>query len=260
MKRRLALAGWLAFIATSIAVLHRLGQWFPLDLIVDPGGPLEPTLAASLRLLGLAVGYWLAASTLLYLVGRATRIPAAVRAVRWMTIGPVKRLVDGMVAGALVAAIGLPAGVGAMTEPGYVPVPAGDPPAGDQIGPVFPVEDVQVERGQVESSLLDPGSVVPGTLFLPMQPVANPPTADPDKDTPPALVSAGPTEVVVRPGDHMWSMAEQKLALVRGRAVSDSEIALYWLKVVGTNLSRIRSGDPDLAFPGEVLVLPPVDP
>jgi hypothetical protein len=58
----------------------------------------------------------------------------------------------------------------------------------------------------------------------------------------------------------MWSLAEQRLTQVLGRGVSDTEIAPYWLQVIGVNLSRIGSGDPDLIFPGEILLLPEIDP
>lgn len=255
MKRWLALAGWLAVIAVSIAWLHRLGQAFPPDLILDPGGPLEPALASALRLIGLTVGYWLAGSTLLYLMASVARLPAAVRAVRWATIGPVRRLVDRIVAGALVATMSLPTAVGAMTVSGYVPVPAGDPvetapTRSDDAGFLDQVED-QLPTAPPED---------PVTLFVPVQPVGNPPPANPQSANPQITITVEAIEVVVRPGDHMWQLAEQRLALVRGRAVTDSEIAPYWLKVVGTNLSKIRSGDPDLIFPGEVLVLPAIDP
>lgn len=233
------LAGWLTFVGASIVGLHRLGNWFPLDLVLDPGGLLEPALAAVMRVLGLAVGYWLAGSTVLYLVGRVARIPAAIRSVGWATIGPVRRLIDGLVAGALVAGVGLPSTAVAMTEPGYIPVPAGDP---------------------IETDHPPTGSVVPGWLFLPIPQTPVSAIADPGSAAPQATVPNDASEVVVQPGDHMWSLAEQRLSLVLGREVSDVEIAPYWLKVVGTNLSRISSGDPDLIFPGEVLLLPAVDP
>src|SRR5687768_8909886 len=106
----------MAFIALSILALHHLGRWFPLEMLVDTGGPLEPAFAATFRLIGLSTGYWLAASTLLYLIGRASNLPKALRAVSWATIAPVRRLVDGMVAGALVVTVGLPAHAGTMTE------------------------------------------------------------------------------------------------------------------------------------------------
>jgi hypothetical protein len=243
IKRWLGLVGWLGFLVASIAGLHRLGSAFPLKLVLDPSGPLEPTLAAAIRLAGLAAGYWLAASTVLYLIGRAARLPRALRAIGWATIGPVRRLIDGVVAGAVVVSVGLPASATAMIEPGYIPVPAGDP--------------IETEVPMTESP---PGPVLPGTLFLPIQQIPAPEVGDSESMAPQIPVPNGPTEVVIKSGDHMWSLAEERLNLILGREASDAEIAAYWLQVVGVNLSRIRSGDPDLIFPGEILLLPPIDP
>ena len=245
MRRWLALAGWSSFLATSIAGLHRIGDWFPAGLILQPGGLVEPALAAGLRLIGLLVGYWLAGSTTLYLIGRAARVPSAIRSVRWATIGPVRHMIDRIVSGALVATIGLPVSVGAMTDPGYLPVPAGDRASSD---PVVAVEE----------DAPDPRLVAPEGLSIPPPPVTPPLPMDSETANPPAGASAMAAEIVVRAGDHMWSVAEERLASVRGRAVSDSETALYWLEVIAVNLSRIRSGDPDLIFPGETLILPAI--
>jgi nucleoid-associated protein YgaU len=65
----------------------------------------------------------------------------------------------------------------------------------------------------------------------------------------------------VVPGDNLWTIARDHLAEVRGRPatqLSDREIAVYWLKVIKANRGRLRSGDPDLIYPGEPTVLPPV--
>ena len=235
--------GWLAFVGFSIGALHRVGPSFPVELIGDPGGPLEPALAAALRLAGLGAGYWLAGSTVLYFLGLAAGLPGAIRAVRWATIAPLRRLIDGVVTGALVASIGIPASVASALAPGYVPVPAGDRPAdgtltGDDLEPELPVRE-------------DPAIPAPSLPPSPAPPIEPPFNAQP--------VAGAEIEVVVRSGDHMWGLAEQRLSEVRGRSVSDSEVALYWLRVIAANLPRIRSADPDLIYPGEVLVLPAVE-
>nr|MBO2498495.1 hypothetical protein [Acidimicrobiia bacterium] len=62
--------------------------------------------------------------------------------------------------------------------------------------------------------------------------------------------------MVVEPGDNLWVIAERRLADVLGRPPRDSETAPYWMRVVEENRGRIRSGDPDLIFPGEEIVLP----
>ena len=65
----------------------------------------------------------------------------------------------------------------------------------------------------------------------------------------------------VVPGDNLWTIARDHLAEIRGRPaaeLSDREIAVYWLKVIKANRARLKSGEPDLIYPGERTVLPPV--
>jgi hypothetical protein len=61
----------------------------------------------------------------------------------------------------------------------------------------------------------------------------------------------------VEPGDHLWKISEEHLAGVLGRAVGDAEIDPYWRSVIDANRSHLRSGDPDLIYPGETVALPP---
>lgn len=100
--------------------------------------------------------------------------------------------------------------------------------------------------------------VTPGYVPVPAgEPVATPTTAAviaPSAEV--ESTGAGMVEVVVQPGDHMWNLAGNRLAQATGRAPTNSEISPYWRRVVEANRDRIRSGDPDLIFPGEVLILP----
>jgi hypothetical protein len=62
-------------------------------------------------------------------------------------------------------------------------------------------------------------------------------------------------------GDNLWTIARDHLArATRRRAgdLSEREIARYWLDVVDANRAALRSGDPDVIFPGETIKLPPV--
>jgi nucleoid-associated protein YgaU len=64
---------------------------------------------------------------------------------------------------------------------------------------------------------------------------------------------------VVRPGDSLWSIAEEHLATQRAAphgAINDAEIAPFWHALVELNASTISSGDPDVIYPGESLRLP----
>lgn len=69
--------------------------------------------------------------------------------------------------------------------------------------------------------------------------------------------ASGATEsnsVVVAPGDHLWKISKRHLDLMK----SDIRVAPYWQEVIETNMPTLRSGDPDLIYPGEVVSMPPL--
>ena len=80
-------------------------------------------------------------------------------------------------------------------------------------------------------------------------------------DTAPAAaaISGGATSYTVVAGDHLWAIAERSLTEMSGLHPDQVDLARYWVRVVDANRGRIRSGDPDLIFPGEVIQLPDVD-
>lgn len=211
----------------------------------DPVGwlrsaPLDIALAAAGRLAGLAMVTWVAASSLAYAAARLAGV--GTHSVDWLSIGPIRRLVDALLAGSLVASTSLGPSAALATvdhpppatsvetveevSPAYVPIPAGwpnrvpsaDPPAGPA-------------------------------------PASTP--TDTEESGPPAP-STGPTTVVATPGDHLWGLAESRLREVRDRTPSESEVASYWAATVALNRPRLTSGDPDLIHPGEEILLPEV--
>ena len=62
--------------------------------------------------------------------------------------------------------------------------------------------------------------------------------------------------VVVEPGDHLWRISQTHLDRVLGRVAGSAEVDPYWRAVIEANRARLRSGDPDLIYPGEVITLP----
>jgi nucleoid-associated protein YgaU len=58
--------------------------------------------------------------------------------------------------------------------------------------------------------------------------------------------------VVVVEGDHLWKISARHL----GPDAAEGEVAPYWREVVAVNTPRLRSGDPDLIYPGEMVELP----
>lgn len=74
----------------------------------------------------------------------------------------------------------------------------------------------------------------------------------------PITLEPGPSRrVEVREGDHLWSISEDTLETMLGSSVPDDVVSPYWRQVVEVNAPLLRSGDPDLIFPGETVVLPP---
>ena len=67
---------------------------------------------------------------------------------------------------------------------------------------------------------------------------------------------------VVDDGEHFWMQAEEALRNEWGRQPSEAEIRSHWLDVKSANVTLISSGDVDLIFPGEELIMPavPADP
>lgn len=227
------LGALLAFEIGAVVVLHRLGSsrrsrvdWGDLQGWLDTVAT-EDAVVAVLRLVALAVAYWMLASTLLYLLARATRLPSLARSVRWATLPGVRRVVDSVVAASIAGPMVLGTPAPAMADPGvavqvqvpsgpasaprYVPTAAGDQPAG--------------------------------------APAATP-----------AQPAIGSVYSVVA-GDSLWSIAARKVAQQTGRpegALPDGEVARYWSRVIATNRDRLRSGDPSLIYPKEQIELPPV--
>lgn len=78
------------------------------------------------------------------------------------------------------------------------------------------------------------------------------PTDEPAADTGP---ETGADSVVVVKGDHLWKISAQHV----GAEAGNSEVAPYWREVVDVNTPQLRSGDPDLIYPGEVVELPAVN-
>ena len=71
--------------------------------------------------------------------------------------------------------------------------------------------------------------------------------------------SVGPTSFetahTVEPGDSMWSVAKAEIEQRLQRTATDAEVGEHWVHVVDAN-RNVASGDVDLIYPGETLVMP----
>lgn len=202
-----------------------LGTW------LRDGDPAIVVVALS-RWVALAGAAWLLASTLLYLVAATSRLPAAVRAVRWSTLPAVRRAIDAACV------------VSVATSVVLAPAAASAVRGGHETTTVGVVRD---GRGQLAQ--LPPDTTTPATTpAVPTPTPVSPPFALPSAD-----------EIVVAPGDNLWELAAQHVARATARArddVADAEIGRYWIQVCDANRARLASGDPNLVYPGERVVLP----
>jgi nucleoid-associated protein YgaU len=90
-----------------------------------------------------------------------------------------------------------------------------------------------------------------------LPPPSRPSPSAPTPRTPaPATAPVSPRTHVVRPGDNLWLIARAELHRRGGARPDDAAIARYLDVVIAANVASLRSGDPNLIFPGEVVALP----
>jgi len=234
---------------------HDLGRWLQQT-------PSEEVLLAGVRLAALVAAWWLLGSTLLYVAARVARLHGTAAALGWATLPAVRRWADRAAAVSIVAATAL--GVGR-------PAAAGPPPTTSP-APVPVVVDAD-HRDPSSLPSRPPSSVrtgqradapVPTVPPVETAPVVPPPAtallAPPAPAAPASAPTAGATHAVTR-GEHLWSIAAGRLATVTGKAPADlspAEISPYWRRVIEINRPRLRSGNANLVYPGEVVELPPL--
>lgn len=246
--------------AATIRLLHGVAErpWFQIDYD-DLAGWLQRTnptdaIIAIARLAALALGYYLLVSTLLYLVALTSGSRSLIRLARPFAIPVVRSFADRLIAGSIalgtlaspLLASSPPPDLEARQDP-VVEVAAGYLPAARMVDGLDAGTVPAPPSGESAPPSEDP-------VAFAGRPTTSPPASEPVAPTPaPAL---GTTEVVVREGDHLWGLAEARLAELLGRLPLEHELAPYWRQTVDENRSLIRSGNPDLIHPGEVVVLP----
>ena len=277
----LALAALLATAPSPSAAVSLVGA---AESSADPTGPLVAVLA----LLAWACAGWLACTVVLVALSRLQGLPGrSARALaRLVAPAAVRRTVE--VALGLTVAVGTLAPTAALaTAP--VPTPAqratvDAEPAWDLDWPRTtadptvappPTSALPSDAGSVDTAP-SPGRkpAAPVTTAPTTAPVTTAPATAPATDPPaapppvrPAVVpppAATPTvvpaaTVVVRPGDTLWSLAEDALRDATAREPSDRQVALAWPRWWAANRDVVGD-DPDLLHPGTVLHAPAAPP
>lgn len=250
--RRTLLGGlWIAVLIAVIVVLGRLGQ----GQLSTPPLLDRPELRAWLderdaivaafalvRLIGLALAWYLLIVTSVGLVARVSRVPALVRMADAATV-PAVRKVLGAVAG-----VGITASAASLTAAHLIQ----DQPPAEVAGPgAMADHQIVLSRlpggDEVVLRRLAEGEEGTSTMRL-------------EDETAPAEEQAA-TEWVAEPGDHLWHIAEATLADAWGRAPTDAELIPYWQGLIDANRDVLADPDnPDLIHPGQRFALPTPPP
>jgi hypothetical protein len=231
MRKIVGVCALLAVEICAVVVLHRLGR---LDWLRLPdGNPLAwlaanhpmDTFAAVIRPVALAAAVWMLTTTVLYGLACSVGSPATAT-LRRLTLPPVRRLVDGAVVfGLSTAIVSGPAPSLADDTPHPLPALASAPQPAQE-----PASAAALHR-------------------LGWPPLVDDVPEQGDDDL-------APTHHVVVRGDNLWSIAASHLSAVH-HAPSTADIADYWRLVLDANANSLHSGNPDLIFPGELVLLPP---
>lgn len=211
---------------TAFAVLVSMAPPLALNHLGD--GSLETVLLTTGRWLGLALTLWLIITQLLYTVAVLTRSDWMIDVLRPVTLPIVKRIA----AGAATITITM-SSVTAVAQTTPEPTAIID----------------QVTEGDLRQEATPTPVLQPLVEHdLKQRPVAMEPEGS----------YSAPLTWQVRPGDHLWSIAGEHLAIVLDRAPTRDEHRNYWVEVVDTARPIIRSGDPNLIYPGEEIPMPPM--
>lgn len=244
------IAGLLGFEAVALSTVMRLQTvpWLTIRWDAFPSWlrttPAEESIAAMLLMLTTILTMWIAGSTVLYLLASTARLPRAIEMIGRGTLPGLRRSLH---------RLGLVA-LGASTMAGSPgPALAGVPPPPvvieiDDAGRLFPRGPSQIRIGPVGVARI-------GWVPTAPDPAAGPPNSVSQTGQLRIRELAHPYEVA--PGDNLWKIAARHLEAVTGRSgLSSGEIASHWRRVIAANQDRLRSGNPDLIFPGEQLILP----
>jgi hypothetical protein len=284
-RRALPLVAWLGSLVTGVVLFHALGSG-PLEPppLTDPSSwgawaeAREPVTAviAVLRLVVLALAWYLVGVTTIGLVARLVRAARLVRLVDALTVPAVRRLLQGALGLSLATAM-----VGAAAPAGY----GGAPPTGTVAGAdasderqLTHVEEVRLARADDVTVRRSRVLAEEEVRLRRVEPVTEPPAAP----LPLELLAGAATgeapgsgdEVVLRQmiedpvssaatheveaGESLWSIARDTLVAARGQEPDDAVLHTYWGTLIEHNRGRLAdAANPDLIFPGQVFELPP---
>ncbi len=280
---------WMAGLVVGTLAFHALGTGHLAPPPASPSGwagwaagrdPLLATVAV-LRLVVLALAWYLVGATSLGLLVRLLRAARLVRLADALTIPMVRRMLQGAMG--LTMATAVVTATMPTVDPDRMAVSsASTQPA--EVGWDGPVGSPTV-TGVNRDAIAEPGLVRPhpdgGALILrgadarsaEEEPADPPPASDALTLRPRPLETDGSREQYeadpqvldqvheheVRAGESFWSIAEGTVASSLGRPPTEAEVRDHWQALVAANQDRLAvAGDADLIFPGQRFVVPAV--
>lgn len=275
LRAALPLVGWLGSLVAGIVLFTQMGDG-PLATppITDPSAwaawaaERDPVIAgvALIRLLVLALAWYLVGVTTVGLVARLLRLASLVRIADAMS-GPVARHV-------LRQALGVSLAVGVVAaSTGAGPRTAAPTDGGTEVATAVALDDaaatataraVAMEDGPVTAAMApldDPAVDGVGDAETELMVGLPPALAVDDHDDAPADPTPDEREHEVAAGEHLWAIAEATVADATGGSPTDTQVHAYWEVLIEDNRDRLADPhNPDLIFPGQRLVLPDVAP
>jgi hypothetical protein len=232
-----------ALAAAALLRTARLAHVGPL-----PGATTTQLAAALAWWAAAAITAWLVVTTLTCVASRAVPALRALRLVDALTAPGVRRIVDGALACSLAA--GAPLLLAAPSAARTSPTTAAPP-----VVYVAPNGEVIISPPTTSTTTPTTNTTAPTTTTTTTtpapRPVASQPAPSPAPPPSPPPPHTGETTHVVVAGDNLWTIAAARLGTHRA-----ADIAPYWRRVVERNRPTLRSGDPNLIHPGELVALP----
>ena len=214
--------------AAAAAAVALLVGCRPTAVHLDPADPTSAVVVAAAWVAWLVAGGALlatAAAAAAMLPGRIGRLAGVAQP---LTPRAVRRVVEVAVGGAVVVAVTAPVGAAAAPPSPPAPAPvAGSPSPLDWPGLAAPAHRLSTPTGR-----------------------PRPPAAPPTEPAP----KAGAAQIVVRPGDSLWSITARLL----GRSAPAARVAAEWPRLYAANRAVVGA-DPDLIKPGQRLQPPAPD-
>lgn len=275
------LVAWLVSLGVAIVAFTALGGGqLAAPPLTDPAGWSEwagdrdgvVATVALLRLVVLALAWYLVGVTTIGAVARLARWARLVRVADALSVPVVRRVLQASLGVGLASAVVVSSTVAVSSTPGGPTMAAAagqsvhDGPAMRPLDPApAPSPSMTPLDRSADSGTGGTSLAPPGMRPLPADPTAPAPPPDADRPAPATPGAEGPTAedddlVTVVEGEHLWAIAERHVRTLRGPDVGDTEVADYWRQLVEANRGRlVDPDDPDLVLPGQRFVLPDLD-